>query len=192
MRGMRKAKRIGKIKEESEAIVYAAFRQQLERWYRNLVAPVLESIPAGEPLIIVPDGYLGHLPFAAFRSEGGEYLIERHPLTFVPSLQLMRLPRRERMGNNKALVLGNPSQDLPLAEKEAEVIGSLLEAERIFTQEEATSALFVEHAREARWLHLACHGLADIVPAEQPHTLFRGCLKLSDRRFMPRRSWVWI
>ena len=170
------------IGEESEAIVYAAFRQQLERWHRTLIAPVLESIPAGEPLIIVPDGYLGHLPFAAFRSEEGEYLIERHPLSFVPSVQLMRLPRQEHIENNKAWILGNPSQDLPLAEGEVKVIGSLLEAEGIFTGEEATSALFAEHAREARWLHLACHGLADIVPAEQPHTLFRGCLKLSDRR----------
>lgn len=56
--------------------------------HRELVAPALASLPADtQRIVIVPDGALWSLPFAALRAEPqGEPLVSRYSLSLVPSV----------------------------------------------------------------------------------------------------------
>jgi CHAT domain-containing protein len=54
-----------------------------------LVRPVLDRLPSGATLIIVPDGPLALVPFGALRDRrSGRYLIEDHPVAVAPSATL--------------------------------------------------------------------------------------------------------
>ncbi|MEM7051415.1 MAG: CHAT domain-containing protein [Acidobacteriota bacterium] len=56
--------------------------------YDLLIAPVADSIEGGERLLIVPDGALHRLPFAALVRPAGDYLIAWRPLQSVLSATL--------------------------------------------------------------------------------------------------------
>ncbi len=68
----------------------AEARRQLDRestaLYAELIAPVESEIAASTELLVVADGPLHQLPFAALRDSGGRFLIERVPVRFALSL----------------------------------------------------------------------------------------------------------
>lgn len=115
------------------------------------------SLPEkGKSLHIVTDGDTGRVPFAALRYEN-EYLIERHVLTFVPSLNA--LAALARLAGDEAVsppvVLADSLGDLPGAALEADDLKGRLGA-RVYAGEKATRKILLESAR-ARLLHLATH-----------------------------------
>ena len=146
--------------------------QSAARWlFDALIAPAEGEIEAGARLLIVPDGPLHRLPFAALRRPAGEgraaqYLIEWRPIHFAPSggsyLALLerRPPNRQRPGG--LVAFGDPDYDrsdaaggprsLPYAVRSAvsrghpgrldPLPGSRREVEQI-------SRLFKDHKREA-------------------------------------------
>ena len=115
----------------------AAFRQQLagrdilfgaeaKQLYQLLLAPAAAQLQSRTRLVIVPDGALWELPFQALKSAQDEYVIERHALSYAPSLSVlaeMTRRRRAARGNNRLdaatlLAFGNPS--LAAARSDAE------------------------------------------------------------------------
>jgi len=54
--------------------------------YSMLIKPIESTLGEGTTLIIVPDGILRRLPFAALRDENGTMLIEKTRLSIAPSL----------------------------------------------------------------------------------------------------------
>ncbi len=55
-----------------------------------LISPVAGSLPAGRPVIVVPDGLLSSVPFAALQSpDTGRLMVEDHELQVAPSLALI-------------------------------------------------------------------------------------------------------
>ncbi len=81
---------------------------------------------SGETVAMVTDGALGRLPFAALRIEG-QYLVERNPITYVPSLEaLAAFLERPRGAVGPPLVLGDPLGDLPGARTEAIAVAELV------------------------------------------------------------------
>ena len=121
-----------------------------------------DSRPArGEPLFLVPDGVLGQVPFAALRIEG-RYLMEDHPLVYLPSLSALAatdgresLARAPASPATPAIVLGDPRGDLPAAAREAREVAARLRTVP-FLGEGATRAA-LERAAGASVLHLATH-----------------------------------
>jgi Uncharacterized protein conserved in bacteria len=116
----------------------AAFRQQLaardilfgaeaKQLYQLLLAPAAAQLQSRTRLIIVPDGALWELPFQALKSAQDEYVIERHALSYAPSLSVlaeMARRRHEARGHNKLdattlLAFGNPSLAAPRSNAEA-------------------------------------------------------------------------
>jgi CHAT domain-containing protein/Tfp pilus assembly protein PilF len=78
---------------------------------RTLVEPIVARVQPGRHLLIVPHAALNYLPFEVLAAESGRYLVERHPISYVPSvssLAHLRLTARRAGGSAGVLAVGNP------------------------------------------------------------------------------------
>ena len=84
----------------------------LALYYRMLIAPVADLLPADpdQPVVIIPQGGLFLLPFAALRDPDGHALVERHALLVSPSIATLGMlaTRPSPPAGGPALVAGNP------------------------------------------------------------------------------------
>ncbi len=152
----------------------------LRRLHKTL-AEKLEPYLPGNPednVIIVPDSSLYLVPFYALTDANGKHLIERHTLSFVPSLgiyDLLRKKRSQLMHSKEpwpALVVGDPKMpelpgwlaskyglpQLPGAEREAKAVASILRTEPLIA-ENASEVEIVKLMPRAQVIHFATHGL---------------------------------
>ncbi len=70
--------------------------------YALLVAPVAADIPPAARLVVVPDGSVDGLPFAALRAAGGAFLGERHAVSFATTAAALAGPEGRRPRRPKA------------------------------------------------------------------------------------------
>ncbi len=155
--------------------------EMLALFYRLLIAPIADLLPASPdaPVVLIPQGQLFLLPFAALRDPSGHAFIEAHTLLVAPSIQTLGLLDRKRAAAPRsALVMGNPTlgplrfdpgsdeetqlPPLPEAGREAEAVAALLGA-RPLTGPTATKAEAVAAMPDAGVIHLATHGIAEDV-----------------------------
>ncbi len=137
----------------------------LEDLSRIVLKPLGEQVAAARRLIIIPHGPLHLVPFAALLT-GGRHLIETHELTVAPSASLLvhlngtnsspRPPQADR--SRPVLVVGVADEHAPKIATEAHRVAEALGCERPLIGAKATAARVTEAAREARIVHLACHG----------------------------------
>ena len=139
------------------------------------------NLPSGARLIIVPHGPLHYLPFQALRL-GGQYLIERNPVSIAPSASIaLRLAANAPVISPKLLAIGNPQPYPPGwaalsgAEKEAADVAANFggSAELLLTQS-ATKAAFKSQLESKQIVHLATHGAVDRLDPLHSHVLFAG------------------
>jgi tetratricopeptide (TPR) repeat protein len=155
---------------------------------RLLLGPA-GSLPRGDaPLRIAPDGALHYLPFEILPVAGG-LLVERAPVSYLPSASALAGLGRSGPGDRGARLLGfgdpllaragggnaTPREllverfglaPLPAATGELAVVGRLLGGRAaIFTRGQATEGAFrAAVARGARVVHLATHAVIDERP----------------------------
>jgi CHAT domain-containing protein/Tfp pilus assembly protein PilF len=135
-----------------------------------LLGPVAPLLP-GKRLVVVGDGILQSLPFAALPEPGGgEPLVARHEIVSLPSVSVLGELRQEIAARPPApkllWVLANPElagagEPLPYAGEEAAAILALAPASERFAVQgrEATRAAVLSGAlRNYRFLHFATHG----------------------------------
>lgn len=168
--------------------------------YQLLFAPIEELFGDDTTLIIIPDGILRRLPFAALRDSDGQMLIERTALTVAPSLAYTQ-PGTENEANSSVVAASLSKEvDLPAGTfvaleataSEARMAAGLGDPEKAlgvlledFTREELETA-FAQQPIDV--LHLATHasfnGRSDrsFIVAEN------GAILLSDLREMIGRS----
>lgn len=79
--------------------------------FTTLLAPA--SAPANVPLLIIPDGLLSYVPFAALRTDG-RYLIERNPVSYAQSATLFGRSAGEPAANALAFTPFAAPTDQPL------------------------------------------------------------------------------
>lgn len=143
---------------------------QLARLSRLLLDPVARLLP-GKRLLVVGDGILQSLPFAALPEPGsGEPLVARHEIVTLPSVSVLGVLRQEVGGRPPApktlWVLANPDfgrffDPLPYSQEEATAILDLVpSSERIEVQgsEASRAAVLSSPLRNFRLLHFATHG----------------------------------
>ncbi|BAY22589.1 TPR repeat-containing protein [Calothrix sp. NIES-2100] len=154
-------------------------KQRFQKLYELLINPVTDLLPKNpdERVTFIPQSSLFLVPFAALQDDQGKYLIAKHTILTAPAIQVLDLThkQRQRVSGNQALVLGNPIMpkvapkvgeapqklpSLPGAETEAKEIAQLLNTKAI-TGKEATKAAFIQRLPQARFIHLATHGLLD-------------------------------
>jgi CHAT domain-containing protein len=143
--------------------------------YSWLLQPLLASMPDGGGVVIVPDGVLAEIPFAALREpETGRYLIQDRSVSVSPSASFFVQSRLRRLAMGTApassiLVLANPEFDqelfprlprLPLSEAVGTRIGRLYPSAEAYQGPDATRAVFVERAGYHDVVHFAGHAVA--------------------------------
>jgi CHAT domain-containing protein/Flp pilus assembly protein TadD len=141
---------------------------QLAKLSRLLLDPVAPLLP-GKRLLVVGDGILQNLPFAALPEPGGgEPLIARHEIVALPSVSVLGELRREVAGRPAApktlWVLADPAFDgrfaqLPHTREEAAAILALApEGFAVQGREASRAAVLHGDLRDYRFLHFATHG----------------------------------
>ena len=142
--------------------------------YKLLLYPVRQHI-AGSQVVIVPDGPLALVPFAALVDENGRYVAESGArIRLVPSLAVGRIiSKRPRNPIRTSLIIGDPHVHkivkdgkiiavprIPSAVKEAQLIGRVHRCKPL-TGRKATKEEFLRNAESADLIHIAAHGDAE-------------------------------
>jgi CHAT domain-containing protein len=161
-----------------------AFEAKLYALYDVLMATPLAAMEAKpRRLVIVPDGPMHGLPFAALRNpDTKRYLIEDVPIEIAGSanLYLVSLTRDRALQSSVApsvLLVGDPAfngnlpfaqglKPLPRARSECEKIFELYRPDaQMLMESDATIPRFLERARASAIIHVAAHS---IVNAQAP------------------------
>lgn len=77
-----------------------AFRPSARELYDLLLKPADEQLAGKTKLIIIPDGILWRMPFAALQPADDRYLIEQAAVSYAPSLSALRDMRKPRNPQN--------------------------------------------------------------------------------------------
>ena len=169
----------------------------LTRLYDVLIRPVAGGLPDGSEVVIVPDGALNAVPFAALiRRENRRYLVEDRAVEVTPSLTMFLAASARRETHtaawNDALVLGNPRiagddadvpADLPEAEAEARDVAALYPTATLLLGANATRSDFVRDAGRFGVVHFAGHAIANEGRPELSRLLMAGSNETSRSLF---------
>lgn len=182
------------------------------RLYAELV-PAAPEIHAAHTLIVVPDGALNVLPFAALVDVRGKYLISEKTIINAPSatvLELLRTRGRNRVGIPylgvaawtetkdtrpwvvRAITGPERSQLVPLPESEHEIedaASMLPHPDKLLIGASATRTNFL-HLPLSKFdvLHLALHGYADMEFPDRSALVFAPAPQLNDSGFLQARQ----
>jgi CHAT domain-containing protein/tetratricopeptide (TPR) repeat protein len=148
----------------------AAVNPLLEQLHEWLLAPIRERLgPAGTALVLVVDGTLAQVPFAALRDRRGRYLMQDHPTRFAVSLRDAWRPRHARTAGGTAVV-ADPAFEprehpglsrLPGAAAEAAAIAREYGGARVLSGPAATGSAVREALQTAGVVHYAGHAVFD-------------------------------
>ena len=148
----------------------------LKELYDVVIAPI-SPLLKDEELIIVPDGALFLIPYAALLDRNSRYLSETLRVRLAPSLTSLRLLSEcpeDRHSTSGALLVGDPwietvrlksrenrklkrFPQLPGAVKEIKMIGQILNVEPL-TGKNATKDQVLSRLNSVSLVHIAAHG----------------------------------
>lgn len=135
-------------------------KQPLSYFYELLIPPLFGLLEDIKHLIIVPHYFWNYLPFhALYDGVSNEYLIDKFGISYAPSATALSFCcKRNYKQYKSALLIANPSGDLPFAEEEAERIKSKFNDNcHLFKKEQASFDKLSGYS-ETDVIHLACHG----------------------------------
>jgi tetratricopeptide (TPR) repeat protein len=113
-----------------------------------------EILPAVQtPIYIITDDPISDMSFAALR-RNGRFVVEDHPVAYASSAAVLASMRRSP-SPIRALVLGDPTYDLPQAREEAKEVAARLQVQPQLGSD-ATGALILR-SRDATLIHIAAH-----------------------------------
>ena len=143
----------------------------LKTLYDLVIAPFSDLIN-GDELIIIPDRASFLIPYAALMDQQSRYLSETLRIRLAPSLTsllLLTVCEESHHSTSGALLVGNPWVEtvpikdskpfpqLPGAEKEAKMIGQILNTEPLIGKN-ATKDQVLSRLNSVSLVHLAAHG----------------------------------
>lgn len=134
--------------------------------------PVADLVE-GNQLLIVPDGPLWLVPYAALKDGNSKYLCESFRIRLAPSITSLKLIAdcpEDYHKSSGALLVGNPwvgevtdshgkkpLEQLPCAQEEVEMIGQILKTTPI-TGRQATKREVLKRLNSVSLVHFAAHG----------------------------------
>ena len=139
------------------------------RLFKSLIAPFADRIQ-GRELVLVPEGSMVMVPFAALQDDSGKYLSESCSIRIIPSLSTLKLildSPENYHSRNGALIVGDPQvshvtalPQLKAARQEAKEIADLLEVEPLLGMQ-ATKEEVLRRITDVCLVHIAAHGDAE-------------------------------
>ena len=177
------------INEESglEIVESSPYREDhsLRRLYDYIIGPIAKLLEDDE-VVIVPDGPLCLVPYAAFVDDSSRHLNESFRIRIVPSLTTLKLIAgcsKDYHGKSQTLLVGDPCleevkkkrgkpklKQLPFAREEVEMIGKIVKVTPL-TGKEATKDEVLKRISFVALVHIAAHGkmeTGEIVLAPNP------------------------
>jgi CHAT domain-containing protein len=146
------------------------WKTHAEHLFDLLIKPVESALGAQATVIVIPDGVLNRVPFAALLDRrSGQFLIETHPVATAPSATMLAtlLGRAHALGPpGRVLAVGNPTSGDPGAvalegaERETQAIARLYAHATLISRAQATTAAFIASAPDADVVHFAGHAVA--------------------------------
>ena len=149
-----------------------AQKNGLSTLYYVIVAPVFHKL-RGNELVIVADGPLFLVPFAALQDAESRYLCESFRIRVIPSLTCLKMimdAPPDHHCKSGALIVGDPwvqevvdilgvpkLTQLPFARKEAEMIGAIVKNSPLIGSD-ATKEEVLKRLNSVALIHLAAHG----------------------------------
>ena len=147
----------------------AQYTPTLNQLYNVIIAPFADRIQ-GRELVLVPEGAMFMVPFAALQDDSGKYLSETCKIRIIPSLTTLKLicdSPRDYHSQTGALIVGDPQVShvtrlvqLPAARLEAEEIADLLKVKPLLG-EQATKEEVLRRITDVCLIHIAAHGDAE-------------------------------
>ena len=143
----------------------------LRSFYDIMVGPIADSIH-GDEFIIVPEGPLWLVPYAALTDTNSKHLSESFRIRVIPSLTSLKLIAdcpADYHHKSGALLVGDPwveeivlpngrnLQQLPFAREEVEIIGQILNTVPL-TGRGATKDEVLKRLSTVALVHIAAHG----------------------------------
>ena len=108
----RKVEDFRRLIQQRDAGSRTAVRRQGRALYDLLLKPAEDRLDAGERLLIIPDGPLHILPFAALRRRENQYLVESKSLHSAVSAtvyaELKKISEKKRNGSIEIAAFGDP------------------------------------------------------------------------------------
>ena len=142
--------------------VTVALEEASRALYADLLgaAPAAAALAGARRLVLVPDGPLHRLPFAALRDPAGRYLVERLPLASALSATLLLTTPAGAAGSGGAAArFTGPA--LPSAAAELDAVAGRFPGALVLTGEAAAESRVKALAGPLRLLHFATHAVAD-------------------------------
>jgi CHAT domain-containing protein len=151
-------------------------QENLRKLYTLLIKPIEQYLPIAKDAVvtIVPHNYLFAIPFASLIAPDGDFLVEKHTLSYAPAIGVLRateaLGEEVKEKPHRLLAFGNPITKeiaflgaLPYSEKEVKHIAELYGNSNATVEigADATKEKFSSLAPQATDIHLATHGLID-------------------------------
>jgi CHAT domain-containing protein len=146
----------------------------LNYFYKLLINPIKNHLK--DEIVIIPDKYLSAIPFQALK--GSKYLIEDYKISFAQSAASLKfLNSGTGLG---ALVVGNPTSDLPYSESEAIEVAKILKTTPLI-QNEAKKNIILKEIPNKKIIHIACHGSFNLSnPSLSRLKLSDGSIRIND------------
>ena len=156
-------------------------KNNLKKLHQLLIEPIADLLP-NDPeakVVFVPHKQLFLVPFAVLIDSNDKYLIEKHTIITAPSIQALKVTREKQQklpkNSQLAVVVGNPTMpSIPTSDnKPTEQLSNLEGAEeegrqvaqrlntQLLTGNKATKATVLKQLPNARYIHLATHGLLE-------------------------------
>lgn len=168
----------------ASAIPFSSAEQTrtLQDLHALLIQPIADLLPKtpSDRVLLVPDGGLFLIPFAALQDKTEQFLLDSHTLLTAPSIQVLNQIYSRPSSKNRLfsspLIVGNPESpslncqggDIDLAplhgaESEAKDVANLLQTQPLI-RGQATESTVRQKINSAGLIHLAAHGLLDNCP----------------------------
>jgi len=165
----------------------ADFERLSSLFFTRLIAPFLDRVPPGATLVVVPDGALREVPFAALLdTRDSRFLIERNPLIVAPSATSFLAQPARRPGESRTrdrwqtLAVGGARIDfvlypehglLPRTEQEARDVAEAHPG-ALLVEGNATVPNFLAALDRFELIHFAGHAGISPQPPSRPALLF--------------------
>lgn len=168
------------------------FYKQAANLYTNLISHLRLGDSPLRNIVIVPDGELWNLPFAALRNpESGRFLGEEYLLSVIPSATAYSEAGWNKFNDYSLLLVGDPAFDrlrfpllarLPEARQESEHVASIWPNHKILLGASATADNFVQNIDQYEIVQYSGHALVNrdapllsklvFAPSNMPHVTF--------------------
>ncbi|HET6568547.1 MAG TPA: CHAT domain-containing protein, partial [Rhodothermales bacterium] len=162
---------------ESGGVIEQASRplDGLFQLYQKLVAPVAALLPAGAPLIVVPDGTTAAVPFAAlvekptpsFAYADAPYLVRRFPISYSFGAQFISASASHPEPCGHVLAIGrsafgkSDAPSLPFVRTEITRLAHRFRGVRTLLDGDATESALYASLGQADIVHIASHVAID-------------------------------